>query len=241
MQVTGYDLCKTALRKSGAFGTGQTPLSEDINDAFTDLKFMIALWQRKRWNVFHLVDMAFTSTGALSYTVGPSGNFPMTSRPDKIDSAFIRLNPTSALAVDFPLAFISSREDYNDIGIKNLGSFPSAIYYDGAYPLGNAFVYPVPSAGTYEIHLTVKDLLAPNLALTADINLPDEYYEALVYNLAGRLRPSYQLPPDPVINALASAALNTIKGANAQIPTLGMPAGVSRGGSGYNIFSDQGG
>lgn len=263
MQITAYQLCSQALKKCGAFGVGQTPLAEDINDAFLDLKMMIGLWQRKRWNVYHLVDNAITSTGALAYTVGPGGDFNLLSRPDKIDAAFVRLqasgSPTGSdfnvdfdpsdfgggivapnpAAVDYPLTQIPAREDYNLIAVKGLGSFPDCYYYDAVYPLGVVYFYPVPAATTYELHITTKEVLGQALALTNDINLPDEYYEALLYNLCVRLRPSYQLPPDPTLSGLASAAINTIKGANAQVPTMTMPRNFT-GGTRYNVYSDRG-
>ena len=71
-----------------------------------------------------------------------------------------------------------------------------------------------------------------------DINLPPEYEEALMYNLAGRLYPMYGMPPDQTIIKLAAASLATVRMANTQIGRLYMPAGLIRRGS-YNVYTDR--
>ena len=237
---TAADIIGRALRKSGVLGEGQNACEEDLADALADLNGMLAQWQRKRWLVYHLVDLAVACTGQLAYTVGPGGDFNV-PRPDRIEAAFLRqLNTGGVLAVDYPLEILEAREDYNRVGLKTLGSFPQYVFYDAAYPLGSVYAWPVPSS-LYELHITLKEQLgqvAPG-QVGQMLNLPPEYAEALMWNLAVRLRPSYQMQPDPTITALALDGLNLIRNANAQVPRLGMPAGIGRPGAGYNIFSDR--
>lgn len=236
--TTPQDIVTQALKKSGVLGVGQTALAEDINDGFTDLNDMLAQWRRKRWLVYHLVTMSFTSTGAQSYTIGPGGNFNVAERPDKIDSAFFRqLNTTSPNQVDYPLKIIDAREDYNRITLKGLVTFPEYLFYDSAYPTGLLYPWPVIQSGLYELFITIKEQLTAFTGLSQSIVLPPEYMAALKWNLAARLRPSYQMPPDPSVVALAKDSLNVIRNANAQIPTLKMPAALTRRGI-YNIYSD---
>lgn len=227
-------LITLALKLIGILGVGQTALFEDTNDAFVMLNAMISTWNRKRWLIYALNDFALTADGSLSYSIGPSGRFNV-ARPDKIEGAYIRrLAPQSGPStntIDYPLMSIDSHEDYINISLKSLQSFPSAIFYDSAYPLGNIYVWPIPDS-SYEIHILVKETLKQFADLTTNINLPPEYQEALIWNLAARLRPLYQLPPDPTIVAMAKGALSTIRGANAQIPTMSLPAGLSRNSGG---------
>jgi len=235
--TTANDLIQLSLREAGIIGVGQTPGAEDINDSLRLLNAMMGQWSRRRWIVYHLVDVVFQATGALSYTVGPGGNFN-TARPDKIESAFFRQTVQAPPNnVDYPLVPLWSREEYNLIALKSLASFPQAYFYDSAWPMGFLYVWPVPN-DQYEIHISVKDALQTFPTLTTEINLPPEYEEALHYNLAVRLRPLFQLPADPQIIQLAKLALNTIKNANAQIPSLQLPSDLVRG-SQYNIYSDQ--
>jgi hypothetical protein len=235
--TTAYDLISLSLKEAGVIGVGQSPQDEDFNDALTLLNGMMGQWQRRRWLVYHLIDVICQGTGALSYSIGPGGDFNV-ARTDKIEAAYFRQTAQSPNNnnVDYPLTPIWSREEYNDIALKSLASFPQVYFYDSAWPLGYVYIWPLPSS-LYEIHLSIKDTLQTFPSLTTEINLPPEYFEALHYNLAVRLRPMYQLPPDMQIVQLAKLALNTIKNANAQIPSLRMPSDLSRGGI-YNVYGD---
>lgn len=237
--TTPLDICTAALKKSGVLGIGQNASAEDINDAYQDLQDMLAQWQRKRWLVYHLVDYAFTSTGAQSYTVGAGGNFNVLQRPDKIVSAFFRqLNTSSPNQVDYPLTIIEAREDYNNISLKQLITFPEYLFYDAAYPLGLAYPWPVIQSGLYELHLTFAEQLGQFTGLNQVISLPLEYYAALKFNLAVRISSAYPgTPANPYMVALAKDALNVIRNANTRIPLLRMPANLRRRGI-YNIYSD---
>ncbi len=236
--MTPADLITLALKQAGATGVGQAPLPEDLNDAFTMLNMMIGQWNRKRWLIYHLVDVSLVSTGAQSYSIGINANFNV-ARPDRIEAAFVRLLSVAAPnQVDYPLAVLQSREDYSRITLKGIQGWPSAVFYDPTYPLGTLYFWRVPPAATFEMHLILKETLAAFSGLNQVINLPNEYQEAIFYNLAMRLRGSYQMPPDPTVMALARASLGTLQAANAAIPVLGMPPGLARLRN-YNVYSDQ--
>lgn len=238
--MTPNTLINLALKMTGVLGVGQTASAEDTNDSFSVLNMMLAQWQRKRWLIWHLVDVSCASTGAVSYTIGTGANFNV-ARPDRIESGFFRQTITAAPnQVDYPMTLISSREEYNRIALKQLSTFPEYCFYDSAYPTGTLYFWPVPQASQFEMHLSLKEQLTQFTSLSQTINLPAEYQEAIMYNLAGRLRPMYQLPPDPTITSLAVASLDVVRGANAQIPTLTMPDDMTLGKPGYNIYSDRG-
>ncbi len=235
---TAGDLITLALKDAGVVGVGQTPLAEDANDALVRLNSMIAQWQRKRWLVYHLIDVSIPATGAETYTIGTGGDFN-TPRPDRLEKGCFARQPVQGGGgpIDYPLALIESREDYNRIALKRLDSFPQVVFYDAAFPLGTIRVWPVPN-NQYEIHLNLKAALQNFATLATTFQMPPEYEEALRFNLITRLRIGHQLPPDPDNDKLAAAALNTIKNANAAIPTLEVPAELARPRL-YNIFSDQ--
>lgn len=238
--TTARDLITLSLKDAGIVGVGQTANAEDINDGLTRMNAMIAQWSRRRWLVYHLVDVIFPATGALSYSIGAGGDLPVT-RPDQIESAFFRQTVgTIPNQVDYPLTIIPARENYNMIALKSLVSFPQYLFYDSGWPLGHVFIWPVPS-NLYEIHLSIKATLQQIGNLSDDIDFPPEYEEALRLNLSVRLRVAYQMPPDPGLIALAKVALNTIKNSNAQIPILQLPGDLVRSRRPYNLYSDQGG
>jgi hypothetical protein len=145
--------------------------------------------------------------------------------------------------VDYPLEILESREDYSRLTLKFLRAGPGeAIFYDSDWPLGRVFVHPIPIASIYEIHVIYKEQLPfsfPNLA--SEINLPYEYYAAILYNLAVRLRPKYRLgsyPGDP-LPALARDSTACLRNANAQIARARMPGVLQWNRGRYNVFSDR--
>ncbi len=236
--TTVSDIITQSLKKAGVLGVGQTASAEDMNDAFLDLTDMLSQWQRQRWLIWHLATFSVTSTGATSYTVTTGGNFNVV-RPDRIESAFLRqLVTTTPNYVDYPLEILESREDYNRIALKSLATFPRWIFYDAAYPTGLVYPWPIPQASTYQIFISLKQQLTQYTSFGDDLGLPPEYLAAIKWNLAVRLKESYQLPQSAALIELAVLSLNVIRGANAQVARLAMPADLVHNGT-YNIFSDQ--
>ncbi len=241
---TGNDIVISAAKKAGVLGLGQALEGGDFVDILGDLNDMLAQWRRKRWLVFHLIDIAKVSDGRTTpYTVGPAGDFATTFRPAKIEAAFLRQIVNVGLPVDYPLKVIQAREQYNNLALKMLVSFSKYVFYDPAFPagtgLGNLFLYPVPNAAIYEIHITAPEILN---AITSggNVNLPEEYFAALKFNLAKRVRQAYGKGkmPDEELNGLAYDSLDVLREANSAIPEMTMPRTLLRPGR-YNIFSDQ--
>lgn len=318
--MTARDICEQAAKDCGVLGLGQTLNSEDTNDAFIRLRNMMAQWQRKRWLVPSLYDLAMIGNSEKSNAIGP-GQYWNVQRPDKIQAAYcIQLN-TGSTPVSFPIYPIFSYEDYALISVKELATLPSRYFYDNAFPYGNVFIWPIPSA-IYEIHLILKSPLGfsttiltgaiiddgaaytdgvyaavpltttgVGISATATITvaggvvttvaivnggeffkigdilsvaavnvggtgsgfewevytvesnldsvmeLPEEYEEALIYNLSLRLSAMYQLEATQATMRLAKASLNTIRISNTQVPSLVMPASLRSRGYGFNIYS----
>lgn len=163
--TTARDFVTLALREAGVTGVGQTPLAEDINDCFTLLTRMLAMWRKKRWIVPELVDISARANGAISNRIGPGQHYNWI-RPDKIQYAYFKdLNsPQGSNSVSYPLTPIWSREDYSKISLKELNTWPSRYFYDNAYPYGNVFIWPIPST-QFEVHLVIKGNIGFNVVL----------------------------------------------------------------------------
>ncbi|WP_148301542.1 hypothetical protein [Asaia prunellae] len=213
---------------------------------------MLAQWQRRRWLVPNLTDASFQSTGSSVYYIGPGGDIDVPTRPDKIEAAYARrlngaplsqdgdfspldfsgadfLTPTNGLdagvqPLDYNLTLIPSYEDYASIGMKALRAWPSMAFYNPAFQQGELYIWPIPQSGLWEIHILYKQPLPANLSASSAINLPPEYWDAIMWCLAARLSPSYGQEASPTVVAMVKSALGTIRTANTQIPTLGIPA-----------------
>ena len=241
--TTVNNILTQAMKKAGILGLGQTSDGGDLVDALADLNDMIAQWNTQRWMVWDLVNIGYVSTATSPLTIGPGGNFNVATRPTRIESCFQRQLIVSGLNVDTPIEIIPSWEEYSRLSLKQLQSFTIYCFYDGAYPLGNLYLYPIPNAAIYEIFVQFKDAI-PVFSLAnmgTVLSVPPQYIAALKFNLAKRLRQAYGkgLRPDPELNALARSSLDIVKQSSLQIPELVMPRTLIIQSSGYNILSDQ--
>lgn len=236
---TANDLIALSLIDAGITGTGQTPSAFDSSNALTRLNWLLMQWRQKRWLVYRLVTYSVTSTGAQSYTIGPTGTITTPIRPDRIESAFARqIVPSQPNLIDYPLELIQAREDYNRIALKSLTSFPQFLFYDSGYPDGTLYPWPLPQANIYQLHVSIKQDLGEIANINDDIELPTEYFRALYLSLTEELRTAYQLPSDPSLSARASEARNVLRASNSQIPRIVMPPELVRPGI-YNPYSDR--
>jgi len=140
------------------------------------------------------------------------------------------------------LEILNSKEDYNRITLKSLVAGPGeAAFLDTDWPDARLYVWPVPQPFVYEIHPTFYMQLQFQFATPSTVfNFPFEYYNAMMMNLAIRLRPKYRMGTyqgDP-LPGMAKDSLAVLRGGNTQVTRLRMPNTVRRSGQ-YNIFSDR--
>lgn len=234
--TTPKDLIELALKISNVLGVGQTARAEDVNDCFNLLNMMLAQWQTDRLTVYNLTTTSLTATGALSYTVGPGGDFDI-PWVQRLESAYFTQLDGTSQPVSFPLRIMHAKEDYNRIAIKNLSSFPAFAFLDTAYPLSNLFVWPVPN-NQYGIHITTLGTLQEFTDSAQQIILPPAYKAAMMWNLAIEIGPLFGLDPNVVTVAKAKTTLNALRLQNNQIPLMRMPSSVQSNTGTYNIYGD---
>lgn len=246
LTTTVGDICLAAIRESGRLGVGQNAIQEDITAAWARLQWMLQEWQRKRFLIYALQNYGVVATGALSYTVGPGGQIDTgvrTMRPDKIESAFLRqLTQTQPNQPDYYLQILQAKEDYNRIMLKELSSFPSYAFYDPQWPLGLLYPWPVAQASIYQVFIAVKIPMPTNFPSLATIfSVPFEQYNAMLYNLAVRMRSYYGMltQQGDLLPGLAKDSLNAVRGANTAIARLQMPREIPQGSGRYNVYTDQ--
>lgn len=237
---TWNELFQLAMRDAGVAAQGQVPNAQMAADAKLRCIMMLQQWNRRRWLVYHLIDVSCPMDGSEVYNLGP-GEVLDTPRTDQIDAAFVRqINPAAQPnQPDFPVRIIKSYEDYSRITLKQLSGGPSwAMFYDSAWPVGHVRPWPL-SSNQYELHVIVKGDLGTVANLTDDINFPPEYEEAIYANTVVRCRAAFRLPEDKFYTNLARVTLQTLRAANFQVATLQVAQaalGTRRGG--YNAFSD---
>lgn len=227
--ITGISLVQGSL--SGVAITGQFvgPLPNNFTQGLTSGAGVGATFNLPIWVFLQGFNVA-------------NANSPLTKRPDKVESAFLRqIQNSEPNQVDYPMQILESREDYNRIRLKSLVSFPGCVFLDAQFPLGILYAYPVPQGGSiYELHVTIKELMPCKFATAATlITLPFEYYQAIVSCLAWRLRARYKIPsfPGDPLPGLVKDAEQLLRQSNTEIAELTIDPNLTRSGL-YNIFSD---
>lgn len=251
--VTARDFITLAMKEAGVLGVGQTLLAEDINDGFTYLQRMIKQWQNQRWMVNALQDISLTPPDlSPSQTIGRGGVWNIYPKPTRINAGYFFQKNTGRPPVNLPLAPIMSYEDYARITLKDLVTQPEYFFYDNQNNVppgihngnpsngqGNIFIWPIPTLGIYEIHLICQVGLGWPATVDSVYFLPDEYAEAIHYNLAIRLCSAYKMEPQRSTIALAKSSKQTIRNANTQVPELIMPSGL-RNGKAFSLWNPDG-
>jgi hypothetical protein len=233
------DLIAYAQRASGLLGVGQVALPQDTADAQTALLLMLQQWRQKRWLVFRLDNVIFPLiSGKGDYTVGPAGSAPDVVvngnfRPANIQSCFLRQDLGSgpnSFPVDFPMRVLESRQQYDQIALKSLQSWPACIFYDPLIPNATVKVWPIPLQPLFSLYIGFHQAIdlagEEGAAIELDTLLPVESQEAIVDNLARRLCVRYAVPVNPDLAAQARGSLNVLRMTNFALQPLQMPSAL---------------
>lgn len=78
-------------------------------------------------------------------------------------------------------------------------------------------------------------------SLDSLMEVPPEYLEAMIYNLAVRLCAMYQMEPSAMVQKIARTSLKTISAANAQVPELMIPGAFASRSRSTGIVNADGG
>lgn len=193
--ATGRALVIDAMKQAGILTGGETPTAEEIVDGITSLNRMTASWSNDSLMLYARTFENFPlSSGVAEYTIGPSATFN-TVRPMHIIDAFVRQD-----AIDYALAIVPD-EQYDAIPYKDVESIPQVLNYTAQYPQSTIRLYPNPQDGLTLYIRSEKQLT--EFGLDDEVALPPGWEDALIDNLAIKLKPSYGLPADPVLIEMA--------------------------------------
>lgn len=232
--ATAQTIINRALRLIGAIEAGESPTSDESNDALEALNAMIQSWQTERLFVYALVDTAFTmSAGDSSYTVGPSGNFNLTPRPPKLENIYVRDGD-----IDYPVILVQQDRWFAIADKTSRSNIPELAYYEPTLPTGTLQVWPVPSSAN-SLHVVTWTTLNELATLGATVTLPQGYERALAYNLAIEIAPEYQKVPSAEVHRIAGDAMANIKRANIRPIISYTELSLLVGGRKSNIEADQ--
>jgi len=205
--VSVRTLITETFRDLGVTSVGEVLTPEMADDGLSKLTRLFDDWNAEMAAVYANRLITYTLVPSLQpHTIGPTASSPtftVTSRPVSIDGANLVLNDVSP-AVHRPIN-IRDAEWWRLLVIPTLStSIPTDLYYNAEWPLGELFLWPVPTTA-YGLELQYRIVL-DEVDLDDTLTLPPGYRNAITLTLGEYLAPSYSpAEPQPLAAARARA------------------------------------
>lgn len=237
MPLTAHRLITRSLSLIGAFGEGQTPTADALNDGLETLNDMVDGWAVDGLTVRALERKVFPMrVGMGKYLCGPAADFDV-AKPSYIDAfAYYIDNDQSEYRID-----PADDVEWASISNKLQGGDPQRAHY-GNSTSGLEFAidyWPVPSRAMFAV-LYLPTVIVRFKDLITQYTFPAGYVRALRYNLALDLAPEYETSLDAIVVNKAAEYLADVRRTNIK-PRLIAPDGpmAANAGGFYNIYTDR--
>lgn len=187
-------IIKDALLLCGGVEDNETPSADQTNHAMRSLNRMCKAWSAKGLKAW--LEESYTldlEADTASYTLS-------INRPLRIYDVRKVVN-----SVETPVRIVT-RNEYMSQPAKDSTGKPVFVYYDPDYGDGVLYVWPTPDSSDDDLRLTYKSYIEDFDTTANDAHFPSEWLEALVYNLAVRLAPRYEVAGQELLELKAQAA-----------------------------------
>lgn len=206
--LTAGDIIEEARRKLGIHADEEPLQAQELTTGLRTLNMMLKAWQADGVMCWTFAEGTITLVASdADYVIGSGGSF--TTVPFDITS--MRITRSS---IDLPMQRMS-REDYYNLPNKTSTGYPTQFYYDRQRNGGTLFVWPAPDATAGTLKFTYRRIIMDLDASADDFDIPQEWYEAITYNLAVRLAPGVGVVGTEefkLVKAEADRAYQVVKG-----------------------------
>lgn len=196
--LTVREVCTRALQKAGIVGLGETASSEDAEGARKELDVMLKGWQNMAYNLWTKTSGSLTLTTSAEHTLDPV-------RPLRILSARYKASASAAELHMTPM----TRDEYDSLPVKTTTGTPTQYHYDRQREAARLYIWPVLSSATGQtVVYTYERELEDVTGLEDTLDIPGEWWDAVIYNLAARLMETVPLrSQSPVVPQRAQQLL----------------------------------
>lgn len=183
---TAHDICTEALRKIGVVAQGVPADADEIQSAARALNRMLKAWQAKGYNLWTLARETVVATTVAEHSFA-------SGRPLYLTSVRFKRN-----GIETPMCRLT-REEYDDLPVKDTTGTPTQYYFDRQRDTATMFVWPVLAVAngeTLEISY-VREI--EDVVITEQVDVPSEWYDAVIYGLAARLLDDYTIDAPSIV------------------------------------------
>lgn len=192
--LTPAQVVFSALRVFNAVALGTTLDTDTLNNGIQVLNMLLKAWQTQGLKIWTIEELIVTPVlGKQVYTISPTGPDIVGNKPLRLIQGlcFSRDNNSN---LDRPIQVISKNE-YMLLGnkITSQGAINS-VMYDPGVTQGNIYVYNVAdtySSSNTKLHLFSQRAVQDINLSTDPFDFPNEWLQALRWNLASELMSEY--------------------------------------------------
>jgi len=226
--TTGSGIVDAAYIKVGI----DAPTTAQYTSGLVGLNNLVSQWGGESL-IYCVTSESFTvSTGDEEYTIGSGGDWD-TIRPLRVESCFLR----DADNYDYPVVVMDSKS-YNSIRNKTFDIRPVKLYFLPEYPLAK-IIFDAAADADYTAYFEFIKSIPELATIGTTITMPDEYKEALVYNMAISLGEDFDrvIGKTVIANAIRTKdVIRAIIAAQKRVPETRF--NIPGRGGGYNIVTD---
>lgn len=197
-EQTEETIIRDALILIGGLEDDETPSDAQKSYARRALNRLGKAWSARGlkawcWNEVSLTCVASQS----SYTIGPSGDL-VSERPARVANIRKSISGTETPIRQY------SRSEYMNQPSKSSTGEPVAVYYDPQLTNGVMYVWPTPDAA-HVINFSARQYIEDFDNSSNTPYYPVEWHDAIIYNLAYRLAPKYEIKGEALMLLKAQA------------------------------------
>ena len=171
---TALEICTAALRKTGVVAIDLDASAEEIDLALISLNMLLKSRQipaLMRWK--ETVTSVTVTDATATYT--------LSARPIEIQTVTHKVNDRETWL------YAMNRQQYMELPDKTATGTPSQYYYQRLRETGELNVWPVLATGTGTLEVNHRAEIEDITSTTDAVDVPGEWYESIVYDLADRL------------------------------------------------------
>ena len=200
--LTATEIVEEAYRVAGIFADEEPMPATDLQNGLRKLNIMLKGWQADGIKYWLATEGTLTLVQSQeSYSFASGGDF--TTVP--FDMLDVRITRSSN---DIPM-FELSREEYYALPNKTTEGYPTSWFYDRQRSSGTLYVWPSPDSTAGTLKFTYLRTIMDLDAGANNMDLPQEWYDAVITNLAARIVREHGLMGTPEGQSVMADAART--------------------------------
>lgn len=177
--MNSRDIVAAAMRKLGVLDARSTPTARETDLGLQALNLLLKSWTASEHLWIRTRAIITLVAGQIAYVI-PNAR--------RVESVRYRISNR-----DVPITMLSS-SDYDDVPTKYATGIPISCYFDPQRTIRTLYIWQAPNAAIaaqYTLPYTYLRVIEDCDTLDNDPDIPQEWLETLVYNLAVRIAPDY--------------------------------------------------